>query len=102
MSYTSNLTTEQFNEIQYLLPIKKKTRPRKWSDHEVINGIMYLLVTGCQWRNLPTDMPPWKTVYRYFREWKQAGIVDHILKKYGTKVSPLAGKKSGSNTGYYR
>jgi transposase len=87
MAYTSNLTQAQFDEIKTFLPVKKKTRPRKWTDHEIINGIMYILVTGCQWRNLPSDMPPWKTVYRYFREWRDNGIISRILKKSGKKIS---------------
>ena len=99
--YTSDLTTDQFLEIQPFLPVKRITRPRKWNNHEVINSILYLLVTGCQWRNLPKDMPPWKTIYRYFREWKQSGVIDLILKKYGKKVSSNSGKRTITDTGYY-
>lgn len=99
--YTSNLTDNQFLEIQPFLPVKRITRPRKWNNHEILNGILYLLVTGCQWRNLPKDMPPWKTVYRYFREWKQSGVIDLILKKYGKKVSSNSGKRTITDTGYY-
>jgi transposase len=89
MGYTSNLTTGQYQEILPFLPEKKLTRPRKWTNHQILNGIMYVLVTGCQWRNLPIDLPPWKTVYSYFRLWSQTGIIDQILKKYSVKISPV-------------
>lgn len=100
MGYTSNLTQSQFDEIKPYLPVKRITRPRKWSDHEILNGIMYVLVTGCQWRNLPKDMPPWKSVYRYFRGWKNTGVITLVLKKSGKKVSHNAGKKTITSKGY--
>jgi transposase len=99
--YTSDLTNEHYLEIQPFLPVKRITRPRIWSNHQILNGIMYLLVTGCQWRNLPNDLPPWKTVYRYFREWRQSGIIDLILKKYGKKISSNSGKRRSTDKGYY-
>lgn len=100
--YTSSLTKEQFEEIKPYLPVKQKTRPRKWSDHEIINAILYVLVTSCQWRNLPKDMPPWKTVYRYFMEWRDKGVITNILKKTGRKVSDNAGKRKPTDKGYNR
>ena len=89
MNYTSNLTIEQYKEIEPYLPSKKTTRPRKWSNHQIINGIMYILVTGAQWRNMPNDLPSWKTVYTYFSIWSKTGIIDQILKKYNIKVSSV-------------
>jgi putative transposase len=96
-SYTSDLTPRQFEEIKPYLPVKKRTRPRKWSYHQIINAILYVLVTGCQWRNLPHDMPPWKTVYRYFKEWKDDGIFEEVLKKINKKISYHHGKQSITN-----
>lgn len=96
-NYTSDLTLQQFEEIKPLLPIKKKTRPRKWSDYEILNSILYVLVTGCQWRNLPKEMPPWKSVYRYFMEWKNKGVFEQVLKKTNKKISYNYGKESTPN-----
>ena len=87
MEYTSNLTKEQYQEILPHLPIRRVTRPRKYTNHQILNGIMYVLVTGIQWRNMPIDLPPWKVVYNYFSEWSKTGVIDQILKKYGDKVS---------------
>jgi putative transposase len=89
MAYTSNLSIEQYNEIQAYLPIKKTTRPKKWTSHQILNALMYVLVSGCQWRNLPNDLPPWKTVYTYFRIWSKSGVIDQILKKNNIKISPV-------------
>jgi putative transposase len=56
----------------------KGGRPIQHSKKEILNAIFYILRTGCQWRYLPHDFPPWKTVYTYFRNWKQAGIFEKI------------------------
>jgi transposase len=99
--YPSNLSKEEFIEIEPYLPIKKTTKPRKWTNHEILNGIMYVLVSGCQWRMLPVDFPPWETVYYYFNTWKKEGVIDLILKKIGKKVSFNAGKRYVTDKGYY-
>jgi transposase len=101
MSYPSNLSIEEFAEIEVYLPLKKKTRPIKWTKHEIVNGIMYVLVSGCQWRMIPNDLPPWETVYCYFNKWKKDGVIDLILKKNGKKVSTNAGKRRPCDQGYY-
>jgi transposase len=99
-SYTSDLTKAQFEEIKPYLPVKMRTRPRKWTDHQMMNAVLYVLVAGCQWRNLPKDMPPWKSVYRYFREWRDTGVITLILKKSGKKVAYHSGKKTPADEGY--
>jgi transposase len=81
MSYQSDLTIEQFALIESFIPIKKATRPRKHSYFDLFNAILYLLITGCQWRMLPNDLPPWKTVYHYFSNWSEDGVLDDMLKK---------------------
>jgi transposase len=100
MHYPSDLTKAQFEEIRPYLPIKKKTKPRKWSDHEMMNAVLYVLVAGCQWRNLPKDMSPWKSVYRYFREWRDTGVITLVLKKSNKKISDNAGKRKFTDQGY--
>ena len=102
MSYPSNLTQAQFDEIKEFLPVKKTTKPRKWSYHQIINGIMYVLVSGCQWRMLPSNLPPWETVYYYFNNWQKEGVFEQILKKTGKKVSYSYGKKPIANKGNSR
>ncbi len=67
MAYPSDLTQAEDQEIKHYLPDKKCTKPLKWTKHQIINGMMYVLVSGCQWQDmLPKVMPPWETVYYYF------------------------------------
>ena len=73
-AYSSNLTRDQFELIETLLPAAKPGgRPRSVCLWSVLNGILYVVVQGCKWRDLPGDLPPWQTVYTYFRNWKKDG-----------------------------
>lgn len=49
-------------------------RPATWDRREIVNAIRYVLRSGCAWRLLPHDLPPWQTVYHYFRQWRIAGV----------------------------
>ena len=80
------LTDERWKLIEDLLP-----RPggkgqdkggRRWRDHrQVLNGILWILHTGAQWRELPERYGPWKTVYGRFRRWSDEGLFDRILQR---------------------
>ncbi len=71
-AYPTDLTDEQWELLEPLLPkAKPGGRPRRVELREVINAIFYLLMAGCAWRLLPHDLPPWQTVYSYFRDWKR-------------------------------
>jgi putative transposase len=60
--------------IQHLVPeAKPGGRPEAYPKREILNGIFYLLRSGCSWRMLPHDLPPWRIVYYYFRQWRQDG-----------------------------
>ncbi len=73
-AYSSNLTLEQWELIEPLIPpAKAGGRPREVDVWDVLNAIFYLLTQGCTWRNLPGDFPAWQTVYRYFRTWRKDG-----------------------------
>ena len=69
MAYPTDLTSEQFALVQDYLPKKKITKPRKYSYHQIFNAILYVVISGCQWRMLPKDLPNWKTVHHYFLTW---------------------------------
>jgi putative transposase len=77
-AYSTDLTDGQYQTIAEHLPPPKpcgKTgRPREYSYREILNAIFYQLRTGCAWRLLPHDLPPWESVYGYFRRWKQSGL----------------------------
>jgi len=78
--YPTDLTDEQWQLIEPLLPpAKPGGRPRKTNLREVLNALLYLTRTGCQWRMLPAEFPPWKTVYNYFRAWIDQAVWHEIL-----------------------
>jgi len=78
-SYPSDLIDAQWEVLQPLIPPPKPGgRPRQTDTPEVLNAIFYLLRTGCAWRLLPHDFPPWQTVYTYFRQWKKEGTFKPI------------------------
>jgi transposase len=81
MTYQSDLSEEQFEYIKQYLPKKKKTSTRKHTYLELFNAMLYVLVSGCQWRMLPNDLPKWKTVYHYFNTWSKLEVFDEMLKK---------------------
>jgi putative transposase len=73
--YDTDLTDAVWELIKPLLPAARSGgRPRTTDVRAVVNAIFYLLRTGCQWRMLPHQFPPWGTVYYYFRSWEHAGI----------------------------
>jgi putative transposase len=73
--YETDLTDAAWELIKPLLPpARYGGRPRTTDVRAVVNAIFYLLRTGCQWRLLPHQFPPWGTVYYYFRYWEHTGI----------------------------
>ena len=97
--YSSNLTDSQWRRIRHLIP-KPAKRGRKPIDRrEVINAILYLSHTGCQWRYLPNSFPKWQTVYGIFRKWVQSGLWKKIHDHLRVKVRKKAGKKPTPTAG---
>ena len=73
--YPSDLTDAQWALVAPHIPVAKSGgRPRTTYVRAVLDAIIYLLRTGCQWRQLPRDFPPWPTVHGYFRGWRMAGV----------------------------
>jgi transposase len=97
--YPSDLTDAEWAIIEPLLPpARSGGRPRATNMREVMNGVRYVLRTGCQWRQLPKDFPPRSTVYNCFWEWTRYGVLDRIhhellvrcLEAEGRDASPTA------------
>ncbi len=65
-------------------------RNRKYDLREIVNGILYVVKTGCQWRMLPGDFAPWKTVYYYFSKWKKGEVFEVIHESLVEKVPHIA------------
>jgi putative transposase len=76
--YPSDVTDEQWALIEPLIPVYPGGRPRKTDTRDVLDAILYLLRTGCQWRYLPENFPPRSTVWRYFDQWRHNGTLDSI------------------------
>lgn len=93
-NYPSDLTDRQWQIICKVLPEPagrgRTPIDRRW----VLDAILYLVRTGCQWRQLPNDFPKWQTVYTVFRRWRKAGIWQKIHDALREKVRRSVGKKS--------
>jgi len=86
-NYPSNLTDNQWNLIKDFLPeTKNGGYQRKHSRREMLNAIFYINKTGCQWRYLPGDFPPWNAVYSYFRRLSSKNIFEKINTHLNKKV----------------
>lgn len=78
--YPSDTTDAQWALLAPLIPPPRTGgRPRETEMRRVVDGILYVLRTGCQWRQLPKDFPPRSTVYDYFWEWQRYGTLDRML-----------------------
>lgn len=74
--YPSDLTDTQWSRLEEVLPAERTVgRHRTIEPRDVANAISYRWETGCVWRMLPHDFPPWGTVYAYFRNWQRAGVI---------------------------
>jgi putative transposase len=100
-AYDSDLTDEQWSILKPLMEDRHPLgwgRPRAVDTREVVNAICYLNKTGCQWRSLPHDFPPWPVVFYYFNKWRKAGLwknANHVLtqrcrEKAGRDSNPTA------------
>ena len=78
-TYPSNLTDAQWKTIDLLIPLEKDLgRHRSTKLREVVNGINYRWSSGCVWRMLPHDFPPWAIVYTYFCRWQHDGTLKEL------------------------
>jgi putative transposase len=92
--YPTDLTDEQWKLVEPFLPeAKAGGRPRKTSLREVLNALFYLVRSGCQWRMIPHEFPPWRTCYNYYRAWIDSGTWGEILYVLRTEVRTQAGRK---------
>ena len=95
LRYPSDLTDAEWALIEDLIPpAKRGGNKRTVVMREVVNGLMYILSTGCQWRSLPTDLPPRSTVNRYFGRWTQDRTIDRIHHALYVKCRELAEREA--------
>jgi putative transposase len=97
-TYPTDLKYNEWLLIVQFFPPHKRGRPRKWPLWLIINAILYVTRTGCQWRMLPKDFPPWQTIYGYFWRWTRSGLwpqlntalVPQVRKRQGREAQPSA------------
>jgi putative transposase len=93
LPYPSDLTYDQWNLVQALVPAPKSGgRPAKYPRREILNALLYLARTGCQWRALPHDLPPWRIVYWYFMTWRRDGTLERVHDRLRAAVRTAEGR----------
>jgi putative transposase len=99
-TYPTDLSDSQWSIIQPLIPPGKPGgRPRSLDMRMVVNGILYVVVGGIQWRMLPKEYPNWKSVYHYFRLWRNDGIWQRMHDTLRAKVRRKAGRHKHPTAG---
>jgi putative transposase len=77
--YSTDLTDAEWRYLEpHLPPPKPGGRPRRHAIREILNAMFYVLRSGCAWRLIPHDLPPWTTVYHYFRLWRVQGLWERL------------------------
>ncbi|WP_027268711.1 IS5 family transposase [Leptolyngbya sp. PCC 6406] len=95
LSYPTDLTDEQWDILSLLIPpAKPGGRPRSTDMREVVNAILYVLDNSTKWRCLPHDFPKAKTVYHYFRQWRNDGVWEHINHRLRELVRLTEGREA--------
>jgi putative transposase len=91
--YPCDLTDVEWAYLSPLLPgPARRGRPRRWALRLLVNAIFYLLRTGCAWRYLPREYPPWQTVYTMFRRWRLHGVWQRVHEALRRGVRLRAGR----------
>ena len=91
--YPTDLTDDQWDRLSPFVPAAKPGgRPRVVDIREVLNAVWYLLRTGCAWRLLPHDFPPWPTAYAYVRRWRLDGTWERLHARLREEVRLQEGR----------
>ena len=95
-NYPTNVSNSQWQIISKSLDVE---RNRKYNLREIVNAILYLVKTGCQWRMLPGDFPKWTIVYYYFSVWKNNGVLEQIHESLVEKIRKQHNKNEEPTVG---
>jgi transposase len=98
--YASDLTDKEWSLIAPFMPLPRRLgRPRRTELREVLNALLYIASTGCQWRMLPKDFPPYSTVQGYFYDWRASGLWLRINHHLVMETRELEGKEASPTAG---
>jgi putative transposase len=100
-AYPTDPNDTQWALIAPLLPQRQSTRgrPRIWTLRDIVDAVLYIVRSGCAWRLMPHDLPPWQTVHGYYWQWRNTGLweninsvlVQKVRVKHGRNPQPSAG-----------
>ena len=94
--YASDLSDAQWKRLQAVFPAPKNGRsgrPRRHALREVVNALLYQARTGCSWRSLPHEFPPWAVVWDHFRRWRDNGTLETLHTALRTQDRYRAGRQ---------
>src|SRR3954466_15691525 len=95
--YPSDLTDAQWEIVEPMLPlIKSPGRIPKHPRRAIVDAILYVVGSGCSWRQLPVDLPPWQTVYWQFQQWEKRQVTERRFEHPGQFQSPEAVGQRGA------
>jgi putative transposase len=89
MNYPSDCSDEQWDLIKEWFDTADYGHTRKHPRQQLTNAVFYVIETGCQWRQLPSDFPPWKTVYSFYRCARDRGVWERVMDSL-VKKSPIS------------
>jgi len=99
-AYPSDLTDAQWELLKPLIPpLSPDAVSWRHERREIVNGILYVLRSGCPWRSLPRDLPAWGTVYYYFRKWQREGVWDRVLEALRLQMRTKEGRNAEPSAG---
>jgi transposase len=100
LRYASDMTDEEWELIAPHMPAPEPLgRPRTTALRAVVNGLLYMLVTGCQWRMLPKEFPPYSTVQRFFYRWRDDGTWERISHDLAMEAREADGREASPTAG---
>jgi len=95
LPYSSDLSDREWAILEPLIPAAKSGgRPRSVDMREILNGLSYVLRSGCAWRLVPHEFPPWSTVYHYFRMWRNGSIWEEIHTTLRERLRQQGGREA--------
>jgi putative transposase len=98
--YPTDLSDDEWRCIEpYIRSSNRRGRPRIHSSRRVLDAVFYVLRSGCAWRLLPRDFPPWRVVYYWFRKWRIEGTFEHLNAELRERLRELSGRNAQPSAG---
>ena len=100
-AYPSDLSEAQWELLRPMIekPASHGGTHRKYPLVEIVNALLYVLKSGCQWEMLPHDFPPWESVYDHYRRWKQDGTLERLHDFLRKRVRVAEGREPTPSAG---